>query len=56
MEENDATINARRVEQEVMEGAKGAINWFLHKFNVELGDTVMAFRLARFFDPVLAQA
>ena len=56
MEENDATINARRVEQEVMEGAKGAINWFLHKFNVELGDTVMAFRLARFFDPVLAQS
>ena len=56
MEENDATINARRVEQEVMEGAKGAINWFPHKFNVELGDTEMAFRLARFFDPVLAQS
>ena len=55
MEENDTSINARRVEQEVMEGANGAINWFLHKFNVEFGDTVMAFRLARFFDTVLAQ-
>ena len=38
-----------------MQGARPAINWFLRKFNVDLGNVVTLFRRARYFDPMAVQ-
>lgn len=42
--------------QGTIQKARPAINWFLRKFNVNLGATVAAFKAARIFDPVHAQS
>ena len=53
--EKNRGMNAAALEAEAMQGAKPAINWFLQKFNLALGETVAAFKKARIFDPVVAQ-
>ena len=49
-------LDAAHLVMQTMAGANPAVTWFLQKFNLHLGDTVAAFRKARFFDPVEAQA
>ena len=44
------------LEGDTIRKARPTINWFLQKFNVAFRSTVMAFKAARIFDPVYAQA
>ena len=51
----DPDVNARQLDRDTMQGARPAINWFLRKFNVDMGNVVTLFRHARYFDPMAVQ-
>ena len=54
--DEDPELTVAALEARAMQGAQPAIKWFLHKFNLGLGDTVAAFRKARLSDPVVVQS
>ncbi|CAB4040917.1 DNA-directed primase polymerase, partial [Paramuricea clavata] len=51
----DPTQNVETLEQRAKECVQPAIRWFLRKFNVELYNTVSAFKAARIMCPVAVQ-
>ena len=51
----DPTQNVGALEQEAERSVQPAIEWFLRKFNVDLRDTLSAFKAARIMCPVTVQ-
>ena len=51
----DPDVNARQLERDTMQGARPAINWFLRKFNVDLGYVVTLFRVPATLIPWLCK-
>ena len=51
----DATQNGELLERKAKECVQPAILWLLRKFNVELYDTVIAFKAGRIMCPVSVQ-
>ena len=54
--ERKPAVTEAQLRAQTLQGARPAINWYLQKFNGDLGEVVSAFRLARFFDPVVSQS
>ena len=51
----NAGYDVHVLEAETEAKVRPAVDWFLRKFNVNLRDSVLAFRHARMFDPIVAQ-